>query len=374
MFNKITFVISLIIFLTDSFFQETNSQVASLEATLSLKSVDGIKIPFQYGMPVPTFEKQNRLIINLSGQWKKQRFNASDNITLAKRDSTGYQNLLNEAQGRENSGYDDSGWENKILPSVENQMNPYPTVPEYYQDGVWYRKNFVVPDSLNGKFIKLIFYAVNYVADVWINDVYIGYHEGGYTSFAFDVSTILNFGGNNVIAVRVDNPAWGTRNDIVPYTNCDWFNYTGIIHDVYLEISEPLSVIRTDVVPLDVNGQIQTTVVLNNKSTSDKNAEVTLEIFNADINEFNINSEKASDLIGTPASVSGTTQNTFLINSDSIKVWRTNLILNNPKLWSPKAPNLYIMKVTIKVDGNVVDSYYNNLESEQLRLWLIRFT
>lgn len=140
-------------------------------------------------------------------------------------------------------------------------MNSYPTVPEYYQDGVWYRKNIVVPDSLNEKFIKLIFYAVNYVADVWINDVYVGYHEGGYTSFAFDVSTILIYGGNNVIAVRVDNPAWGTRNEIVPCTNCDWFNYTGIIHDVYLEISKPVSVIRTDVVLLDVNGQIQTTVV-----------------------------------------------------------------------------------------------------------------
>jgi len=358
MFNKLTVSISLIIFLTISFFQDINSQVASLEATFTLKSVDGIKIPFQYGMPVPTFEKQNRLMINLAGQWKKQRFNASDNITLAKRDSAGYQNLLNEAQGRHSSSYDDSGWENKILPSVENQMNPYPNVPEYYQDGVWYRKNFVVPDSLNGKFIKLIFYAVNYVADVWINDVYVGYHEGGYTSFAFDVSQILNYGGNNVIAVRVDNPAWGTRNDIVPYTSCDWFNYTGIIHDVYLEVSEPVSVIRTDVVPLDLNGQIQTTVVLNNKSTSARNAEVTLEVFNADINEFNINSEKASDLAGTPASVSGTTQNTFLINPDSIKVWRTNLIVNNPKLWSPKTPNLYIMKVTIRVDGNVVDSYY----------------
>lgn len=357
MSNKIT---SLLLIFIVSLFISSNlfSQVASLEATFSLKTVDGIKIPFQYGMPVPTFEKQNRTMINLAGQWKKQRFSANDNITLAKRDSVGYQNLLNEAQGRQSSTYDDNSWENKILPSVENQMNVYPAVPEYYQDGVWYRRNFSVPDSLNGKFVKLIFYAVNYVADVWVNDVYVGYHEGGYTSFAFDVSQILNYGGNNVIAVRVDNPAWGTRNDIVPYTQCDWFNYTGIIHDVYLEISEPVSVIRTDVVPLDINGQIQTTVVLNNKSTSDKNAEITIEVFNAEINETNISSEKASDLVGTPASVSGQTQNTILIKSDSVKAWRTNLIVNNPQLWSPKNPNLYIMKITVRVDGNVVDTYY----------------
>ncbi len=333
-------------------------QAASLEATNSLLTVDGIKIPFQNGMAVPTFEKQNRTIINLAGQWKKQRVNANDNITLSKRDSAGYQNLINEAQGRYAANYDDSGWENKMIPSVENQMNIYPTVPEYYQDGVWYRRSFSLPDSLNGKFIKLIFYAVNYVADVWINDIYIGYHEGGYTSFAFDVSQVLNFGGNNVIAVRVDNPAWGTRNDIVPYTNCDWFNYTGIIHDVYLEISEPVSVIRADVVPLDINGQIQTTVVLNNKTNSNKNIDVSIEIFNAEINENNINSEFASDLVGTPASFSGNGQNSMMIPADSLKVWRTVLTVSNPKLWSPKNPNLYIMKLTVTENGNVIDTYY----------------
>lgn len=357
MTRNFTFI-NLLLFVFLSLRSSLFPQVASLEATNNLLTVDGVKILFQNGMPVPGFEKQNRIMINLAGQWKKQRFNANDNITLAKRDSAGYQNLLTEAQGRFSSGYDDSGWDNKILPAVENQMNIYPTVPEYYQDGVWYRRNFSVADSLNGKFIKLIFYAVNYVADIWINDFYVGYHEGGYTSFAFDVSPYLNYGGNNVIAVRVDNPAWGTRNDIVPYTNCDWFNYTGIIHDVYLEVSEPVSVIRADIVPLDLNGQIQTTVVLNNKTISDKNVEVNLEVFNADVNENNINSEKASDLIGTPASVTGSTQNSVLISSDSVKVWRTNLTINNPRLWSPKNPNLYILKVTLKENGSVIDSYY----------------
>ena len=209
----------------------SSAQVASLQATLNLEQVDGIKIPYQNGFPVPTFEKQNRLIINLKGEWKKQRFSANDNFTLSKRDSSGYANIINEAAQRHTSSYDDSGWLTKIFPSVENQMNPYPTVPEYYQDGVWYRKHFFVNSADSGKFVKLIFYAVNYVADVWLNDVYLGYHEGGYTPFAFDVSSAMNYGGNNVIAVRVDNPAWGSRNDIVPYTRCDWFNYTGIIHD-----------------------------------------------------------------------------------------------------------------------------------------------
>jgi len=334
------------------------AQVASLNATLSLKQVDGIKIPFQNGFALPTFEKQSRPIINLKGEWKKQRFNADENITLHRRDTTGYQDLINEAANRHLSSFDDSGWETKILPAVENTMNPYPTVPEYYEDGVWYRKSFNVEAGESGKFIKLMFYSVNYVADVWLNDVYLGYHEGGYTPFAFDVSSALNYGGNNVLVVRVDNPAWGYRNDIVPYTRCDWFNYTGIIHDVYLEVSDPVSVIRTNIVPQNINGDIQTTVVICNTSGSDQNVDITLEVFNADVNTGNIKSEFSSDLIGTSASLSGTTQNLLTIKSDSTKVWRTNLTVNNPLLWSPKNPNLYIMKVKLEQGGNIIDAYY----------------
>ncbi|MFZ2322519.1 MAG: glycoside hydrolase family 2 TIM barrel-domain containing protein [Ignavibacteriaceae bacterium] len=359
----------LIITLTSVLFfiPKLTAQVASLQATMSLKQVDGIKIPFQNGIAVPSFEKQNRQILNLKGEWKKQRFAADDNITLAKRDATGYQNLITEAADRQSSSYDDSGWEIKILPAVENQMNPYPAVPEYYQDGVWYRKNFTIDAADSGKFVKLIFYAVNYVADVWLNDIYLGYHEGGYTPFAFDVSSALNYNGNNTMVVRVDNPAWGSRNDIVPYTQCDWFNYTGIIHDVYLEISEPLSVIRTNIVPQNTSGDIQTTIVLYNTSGNDQDVDVTVEVFNTDINSSNISSEYTSDIVGSSASVSGINQNSVLIKKDSTKVWRTNLTVNNPLLWSPKSPNLYVMKVTLKQGENILDEYYTQFGIRTVR-------
>lgn len=352
-------IFSLNLFISLFFFNTNiNAQVANLEATLSLKQVDGIKIPFQNGFPLPTFEKQSRKIINLKGDWKKQRFSADDAITLKKRDSTGYQSLVTEANGRNLASYDDTGWETKQLPAVENQMNPYPQVPEYYQDGVWYRRNFSVNAVDSGKFIKLIFYAVNYVADVWLNDVYLGYHEGGYTPFAFDVSSALNYSGNNVLVVRVDNPAWGSRNDIVPYTQCDWFNYTGIIHDVYLELSDPVSVIRTNIVPQNTSGDIQTTVVLYNKSGNNQDVNVLIDVFNADINSSNISSEFTEDLVGTPAILTGVNQQSFTIKNDSSKVWRTNLTVNNPQLWSPKNPNLYVMKVTVKQGENILDEYY----------------
>ena len=256
--------IYLLIILINFFISPLNliPQTATLKTTLTISSKDGIYIPYQNGMPLPSFEKQNRQIINLNGVWKKQRFSANHDISLAERDSIGYSNLLNEAQDRYLAGYDDNSWENKAIPGVENTMNTFPKVPEYYQSGIWYRYKFNAPDSLNGKFIKLIFYSVNYIADVWLNDHYLGYHEGGYTPFVFDVSDKLNFAGQNVIAVRVDNPEWGKRKDIVPYSEVDWFNYAGIIHDVYMEVSDPVSVIRADVVPKDIYGNIQATITI----------------------------------------------------------------------------------------------------------------
>ena len=358
LFSKTSAVFGLILYLYLS--SVSTAQIASLKATLSLNEVNGISVPFQNGFALPSFEKQNRKILNLQGEWKKQRFTANDNITLADRDVIGYQNLINEAAGRNTLSFDDSGWEVKILPGVENQINPYPTVPEFYEDGVWYRKNFNVDAADNGKFVKLIFYAVNYVADVWLNDVYLGYHEGGYTPFAFDVSSVLNYGGNNVLVVRVDNPAWNSRNDIVPYTKCDWFNYTGIIHDVYLEFSSPVSVIRNNIVTLDINSNInsstiQSTVILNNTSTADESVDVTLQIFKASVDPGNIQTEYAYELIS--GSYVSMTQTSVTIPRDSIYVWRTNLIIDNPDLWTPQNPNLYIAKVTLSSGSNVIDEF-----------------
>lgn len=358
LFPKTSLVFGVIIYLnlpSISF-----SQIAGLQATLSLKEVNGINIPFQNGFALPSFEKQNRKILNLHGEWKKQRFSANDNITLAKRDASGYQNLINESAGRHTSAFDDSGWEVKVLPGVENQINTYPTVPEFYEDGVWYRKSFNVDAADQGKFVKLIFYAVNYVADVWLNDVYLGYHEGGYTPFAFNVSSALNYGGNNVLVVRVDNPAWNSRNDIVPYTRCDWFNYTGIIHDVYLEFSSPVSVIRNNVVTLDINtngnsSTIQSTIILNNISPTNEAVDVTLQIFKASVDPGNIQTEYAYELIS--GSDVGMTQTSVTIPSDSVYVWRTNLIVDNPELWTPQNPNLYIAKVTLSSGSNIIDEF-----------------
>ncbi len=344
-----------------------HSQTATLDATLSLRSVDNVMTPFQNGMPVPSWEKQNRPAMNLAGIWRKQRFNADHDLSVRRRDAAGYAALVAEAANRFSPYFDDSGWETKTVPGIENVMNAYERTPESYQNGVWYRYRFSTADSLRRKLARLKFLSVNYVADVWLNGNYLGYHEGGYTPFAFDVTSSLRFDSVNVLAVRVDNIPWnpshtpnpslGYRNDIVPYYKCDWFNYTGIMHDVYIEFSHRASIVRADVVPLNINGDIKATVTLLNTDTLDRTLDVNLRVFNAAIDSFNIATEFSYQLVGTPVSVSGVTQTAISAQRDSTRAWRTTITVPNPRLWSPRNPNLYILKATISRGGVVLDEF-----------------
>src|SRR5512143_3269483 len=142
------------------------AQIASLPATLTLRTVDGVAVPFQNGMPVPSFEKQHRITIDLGGIWRNQRFAANHIVSLGLRDSAGYAALSAEAAGRYTPGYDDGMWGVKIIPSVENALHGFNIRPEDYEDGVWYRRSFTLPDSAPGRFARVNFYAVNYIADV----------------------------------------------------------------------------------------------------------------------------------------------------------------------------------------------------------------
>jgi len=356
--NKVIIIAALFVFYKNIFAQ------ATLEPTLLLNEIAGVAVPYQNGMPLPTFEKQSmRSTLDLAGEWKKNRFAANHNLSLTKRDAAAIAALESEAAGKHLGTFDDSAWEKKVLPAVENALTettaPNGLFPEFYNDGVWYRRSFAVDETNKEKFAKLMFYSVNYVCDVWINGIYIGYHEGGYTPFAFDITNWLNYGtSKNTIAVRVDNIPWETRKDIVPFNKVDWFNWAGIIHDVYLEFSDMTSVARANIVPKDIDGNIETTIVINNKKSSSANVTVSVKVFNANVNQGNIQSEFALDLAGTEVVLSGSSQSNINVGANSVSVWKTNLKVVNPKLWTMKNPNLYIMKVTLLNGSTVIDEYY----------------
>ncbi len=334
---------------------------------LALKDVGGEALPYANGVPLGSFEKQkDRTYLSLSGGWKKQRMDLDSALSASPRGSERQAALEEEADGRQQPGYDDSGWAGKTLPMPEDEMGPYESVsgPEGksdksgYQGGVWYRKHVEVDASMEGQPVRLSFLGVNYYADVWINGHYAGGHQGGYTPFALDAAQWLNYGGDNVIAVRVDNPKWDSfdNGEILPYKTSDWFNYTGILRDAYLEFLPQAHVVRSDVTVPDISGTVDVRTFLDNAGVADSQAQLTYSIYEADVKADNRLSEYAEDLAGGQAVASGSANAALASGGQAVNKLR--LQIPNPKLWSPAHPNLYILKVELKQNGSVKDSFF----------------
>ncbi|MCP4046149.1 MAG: hypothetical protein GY732_09195, partial [Gammaproteobacteria bacterium] len=75
-----------------------------------------------------------------------------------------------------------------------------------YEGVAVYRKAFNLPENWRGRVIHLSFDAVNYRAEVYVNDHVVGVHEGGFTPFDFRIDSMLNAGQENVITLRVLGP------------------------------------------------------------------------------------------------------------------------------------------------------------------------
>lgn len=100
---------------------------------------------------------------------------------------------------------------------------------EYYEGTVWYKKSFTYKVQ-PGKKVFLYIAAANYYAHVYLNGKKIGEHEGGFTPFNFEVTSLLKE-KENFVVIKVDNKR---KADGVPTLNTDWWNYGGITRDVML--------------------------------------------------------------------------------------------------------------------------------------------
>ncbi|WP_321479412.1 glycoside hydrolase family 2 TIM barrel-domain containing protein [uncultured Bacteroides sp.] len=107
----------------------------------------------------------------------------------------------------------------------------------YYEGSIWYKKDFNYTKKANTR-LYLYFGAVNYLANVYLNGKPLGSHEGGFTSFHFDITDQVK-DGHNFVVLRVNNVR---KPEGVPTVNSDWWNYGGITRDVLLVETPEISV------------------------------------------------------------------------------------------------------------------------------------
>lgn len=334
--------------------------LADLPPTLSQRTLNGATVAFQNGMPVPGFQRQARPIIDLDGSWRWQPEPMNDALALTDRSRT-LPKIVRNAAGRQGVAYNDQNWTSVTVPGTFNPP------PQSVVNGGWYRRTFDVPATWSGLSATLKLEAVNYVADLWLNGHYLGYHEGGSTPFAFNVSRWLRVGGLNTLAVRVDNPPWGTRDDIVPWGLADWWNYGGILSDVWLEASNPVHVVRADVTPHLDGADVG--FVLANQSRKSVTPQVNVAILPAAVTAANLLDPDALSLVPAGATpVAERTEQLPAVGGATYHHGGASFVLRGVDYWTPSAPALYVVRVTVTVAGNTVDQWADSFGLRQIKV------
>ncbi|HEX6354930.1 glycoside hydrolase family 2 TIM barrel-domain containing protein [Actinophytocola sp.] len=284
----------------------------------------------------------------------------------------GWRFFRGEAAGAQAPSFDDSAWRRLDLPhdwSIEDlpyatstngaaSADPsiiapetpptYPGLPDvigpfdparsenggsigYTVGGIgWYRKEFRLPGDGH---VELRFDGVYQNADVWLNGSHLGFHPYGYTSFAYDLTPLLDRDGVNVLAVRVDNTGRNSR----------WYAGSGIYRHTWLTVTGPVRIplwgvsVTTPVVA--DNSVARVAVSVANRGTDSTRATVRVVVRDPRGHVVATKHAAAQDI--APAA---TTEATL------------DLDVAHAKLWSMDSPNLYTARADVLVRGKVVDT------------------
>jgi beta-galactosidase/beta-glucuronidase len=194
---------------------------------------------------------------------------------------------------------------------------------------LWYQRTFTIPSSWKNKQVILNFGAVDWKADVWVNDIKVGMHKGGYTPFSFDVTPFLIKDGAQKLMVRVWDPTdkgFQPRGKQVEDPGGIWYTpVTGIWQTVWIEPVEKTYISHLKTVP-NIDGENVTVLASVEGVTS------------SDIVEVKVLENGNVKGIGRAA-----------VNEEVL------VSLPGAKLWSPESPFLYDMEVSVLREGKELD-------------------
>lgn len=208
----------------------------------------------------------------------------------------------------------------------------------------WYRKTFFIPETDKGKRVNIEFEGIRRDAKIWINGFYIGEEHSAYSSYQYDMSAYLNYGGNNVIAVRADagmEEGW-------------FYEGAGIYRHVWLNKTSPLHIAY--------NGTFITTEIKHN------NAEVTAKttVVNDGTQTAYFYVHQSFDGPSGGPVAAGQSDLSMLAPGET-REFRQTVTIENPGIWTLEQPNLYHATTQITIGNNAVDSYRTTFGIRTLR-------
>lgn len=237
-------------------------------------------------------------------------------------------------------------WEYAIRPLEDSQPDNFdgyilvPFAPESSLSGVmrsvgedaqlWYRRTFNTSELSDDGRVLLHFGAVDWRATVWLNGNQVGQHEGGYDAFTFDISDSIDSAvPEQELVIAVWDPVDTSiqpRGKQVNQPEGIWYtSVTGIWQTVWLE-------------------QVPESSIASLEMTSD---------IDANVFRLRVNARGGADSyqVEAIASVGGVqvAQQRGAVD-DLLEV-----VIDDPRLWSPEDPFLYNLTVRLVGDGDPVD-------------------
>ncbi len=156
-----------------------------------------------------------------------------------------------DVPGAEGVAFDDAKWSTISLPHSFNDVDSFRTIISHsggdrgtYKGIAWYRKHFMLPALAPRQRVFLEFEGMRQAGDIWVNGKAVGLYENGVTAYGVDITEALHAGGENVLAVKVDNTT--TYKERATQTTFEWnandFNpdFGGINRHVWLHVTGPI--------------------------------------------------------------------------------------------------------------------------------------
>lgn len=252
------------------------------------------------------------------------------------------------------TNFDDSDWESVNLPHDWAISGPFQEgwnsevgggMGRLPSNGVaWYRRKLDIGASDEGKSIFLDIDGAMSYAMVWLNGNLVGGWPYGYNSFRLDLTGYLNYGGENQLAIRIDNPNNSAR----------WYPGGGLYRNVWLTKTNPVHVGQwgTYIATSDVSSEkanVNLVVTIDNDSEKEAKLEIATQVYEID---------KNGEIVGTLVAQFNSIETMLKANSKANVT--SSVEIRNPKLWGPvpaQTPNRYVAISTLKTAGKIIDKY-----------------
>ena len=246
----------------------------------------------------------------------------------------GWRFCLGNPEGAESVDFDDSSWRTLDLPhdyqfeqpweENENKGRGFKRMCEG-----WYRKTFTVPETLKGRRVLLDFEGVMYVADVYVNGKKVASNEYGYTGFEADISKVVNYGGDNVVAVYSNTGAVNASR---------WYTGGGIYRNVWLVTTNDTRIARHGLYV----------------STEGDKVKVQVQVVGWQRHDIRVVAV-VKDAQGHVIAESERVMPDHTIQNNT-EVMMPDMKVASPQLWDINSPTLYSVEAKLVEDGMVIDS------------------